>query len=376
MAVADTTNLKAAKPAKLAPSKSGIAYNQVDNSYRLTTPENISFEYQLAGPFRRVLPYLLDIFIVIVGYAALVFVIWLLVALVGALFALVGIYDVAEFIFAMLLALIPIGWFVTYWFYSAYAETYYNGRTFGKLVANIRVLSADGHAIDGAQAMLRNLFRLIDLMPLISIGALFEISEIPPQIGLPTGIFGLIAMSISPRYQRLGDFVAGTMVVTEDTSQDPHVQTFADSRVPQLAEVIPSSFYVSNSLGKAVAAYAERREQLGIARSGEIAAKLAGTLCEEFGLPADTDPDLLICSLYYKIFVGEAPEEPLRSQSPYSSSPYSESPYPPAPPLNRYDPAPQHSPLVDPFSNDADGPTDPTLPVAPQINPSADSELE
>ena len=332
--------------------------------------------YQLAGPFRRVLPYLLDIFIVIVGYAALVFVIWLLVALVGGLFALVGIYDVAEFIFAMLLALIPIGWFVTYWFYSAYAETYYNGRTFGKLVANIRVLSADGHAIDGAQAMLRNLFRLIDVMPLIHLGALLEISDIPVVFSLPTGIFGLIAMSISPRFQRLGDLVAGTMVVTEDSSQDPQVQTFADSRVPQLAEIIPSSFYVSNSLGKAVAAYAERREQLGIARSGEIAAKLAGTLCEEFGLPADTDPDLLICSLYYKIFVGEAPEEPLRSQSPYSSSPYSESPYPPAQPLNRYESAPRHAPLVDPFSNDAGGPTDPTLPVAPQINPSTDSELE
>ena len=371
MAVADTTNLKTAKSAKLASSKSGIAYNQVDNSFRLTTPENISFEYQLAGPFRRVLPYLLDIIVVLVGYAALVFLIVLLVSLIGSLFALVGIYDVAEFIYAILSGMIPIGWFVTYWFYSAYAETYYNGRTVGKLVANLRVLSTDGHAIDGAQAMLRNLFRLIDVMPMISIGALLEISEIPPQVGLPTGVLGLIAMSISPKFQRLGDLVAGTMVVTEDTSQDPHVQTFADSRVPQLAELIPSSFYVSNSLGKAVAAYAERREQLGIARSGEIAAKLAGTLCEEFGLPADTDPDLLICSLYYKIFVGEAPEESLDSESPYS-----ESPYPPAPQLNRYNPAPQHSPLVDPFSNDADGPTDPTLPVARQINPSTDSELE
>ena len=241
MAVADTTNFKTAKSAKLASSKSGIAYNQVDNSFRLTTPENISFEYQLAGPFRRVLPYLLDIIVVLVGYAALVFLIVLLVSLIGSLFALVGIYDVAEFIFAILSGMIPIGWFVTYWFYSAYAETYYNGRTVGKLVANLRVLSTDGHAIDGAQAMLRNLFRLIDVMPMISIGALLEISEIPPQVGLPTGVLGLIAMSISPKFQRLGDLVAGTMVVTEDTSQDPHVQTFADSRVPQLAEIIPSS---------------------------------------------------------------------------------------------------------------------------------------
>ena len=371
MAVADTTNLKTAKSAKLASSKSGITYNQVDNSFRLTTPENISFEYQLAGPFRRVLPYLLDIIVVLVGYAALVFLIVLLVSLIGSLFALVGIYDVAEFIFAILSGMIPIGWFVTYWFYSAYAETYYNGRTVGKLVANLRVLSTDGHAIDGAQAMLRNLFRLIDVMPMISIGALLEISEIPPQVGLPTGVLGLIAMSISPKFQRLGDLVAGTMVVTEDTSQDPHVQTFADSRVPQLAELIPSSFYVSNSLGKAVAAYAERREQLGIARSGEIAAKLAGTLCEEFGLPADTDPDLLICSLYYKIFVGEAPEESLDSESPYSNSPY-----PPAPPQSRYDPAPQYASLIAPLSSDTDEPTDPTSPVTTPINPSTDSELE
>ena len=122
MAVADTTNLKTAKSAKLASSKSGIAYNQVDNSFRLTTPENISFEYQLAGPFRRVLPYLLDIIVVLVGYAALVFLIVLLVSLIGSLFALVGIYDVAEFILAMVSAMIPIGWFVTYWFCLLYTS--------------------------------------------------------------------------------------------------------------------------------------------------------------------------------------------------------------------------------------------------------------
>ena len=55
--------LVAETPKKPVPAKQrvqadpSIAYHQVDNTYRLTTPENISFEYQLAGPFRRLFPY-------------------------------------------------------------------------------------------------------------------------------------------------------------------------------------------------------------------------------------------------------------------------------------------------------------------------------
>ena len=231
---------------------------------------------------------------------------WLAIILISAACAFLGLFDVAEFLFAIGSALFYVGLFLMYWFYGAYMETYYNGRTFGKMVVGLRVISTDGHAIDGTQAMLRNLFRLIDLMPLVPFAGLVESNEIPQQIALPTAVFGLVVMSLSPKFQRLGDLVAGTMVVNEEKERDPHVQAFADSRVPQLAELIPNSFYVSNSLSKAVAVYVERREQLGVARAGEIAAKLAGSLVGRFGLPADTDADLLICSLYYKVFVGES----------------------------------------------------------------------
>ena len=47
-------------------------------------------------------------------------------------------------------------------------ETYYNGRTFGKMTAGLRVISTDGQAIDGVQATLRNFFRWIDLMPVVT----------------------------------------------------------------------------------------------------------------------------------------------------------------------------------------------------------------
>ena len=378
--VANTTNLKTTQsvkvvaPVKTAPAKSPIAYHQVDNTFRLTTPENISFEYQLAGPFRRLFPYILDILIVLAAYAVFAFVTWIVILIVAALFALLGVRDVAEFLIAIAVAVAPLGAFLAYWFYGAYMETYYNGRTFGKMMFRLRVLATDGHAIDGVQAMLRNLFRGVDLMPLVAVGGILEISELPPQFALPTAVFGLITMSISPKFQRLGDLVAGTMVVDEKSDHDPHVKTFTDSRVPQLAELIPASFYVSNSLAQAVATYAERRQQLGVTRAGEIATKLAGTLCRQFGLPADTDSDLLICSLYYKIFVGESAAESDDSYQPTSLF------SPPPTPDSRYQ-LPTAAIATDDalfsIATDLAEPLEPIVtPVAPENPPSTDSELE
>ena len=373
--VANTTNLKPTQSVKVAaPAKSAIAYHQVDNTFRLTTPENIAFEYQLAGPFRRLFPYILDILIVLAAYAVFAFVTWIVILIVALLFTIIGIRDVAEFLLAIAVAVAPLGAFLAYWFYGAYMETYYNGRTLGKMMFGLRVLATDGHAIDGVQAMLRNLFRGVDLMPLVAVGGILEISELPPQFALPTAVFGLITMSISPKFQRLGDLVAGTMVVDEKSDHDPHVQTFTDSRVPQLAELIPASFYVSNSLAQAVATYAERRQQLGIARAGEIATKLAGTLCRQFGLPADTDSDLLICSLYYKIFVGESAAESDDSYQPTSLF------SPPPTPNSRYQ-LPTAAIATDDalfsIATDLAEPLEPIVtPVAPENPPSTDSELE
>ena len=197
---------------------------------------------------------------------------------------------------------------------------------------------------------------------------------------LPTAIFGLVVMSLSPKFQRLGDLVAGTMVVNEDGDRNPHVQTFSDTRVPELAEIIPSSFYVSNSLAKAVAVYVERREQLGVARSGEIATKLAGTLAERFGLQADTDPDLLICSLYYKIFVGESNldnESNSDSNSKYSntSPPSPTAVVNPAAAASRYE---RPTSVTEPSAATIESPvtSQPTLPAENQIVTPTNPELE
>lgn len=281
------------------------ALHQVDNTFRLTTPENIAFQYRLAGPFRRLFPYLLDLIIVFISYGAMIWAVAILFAIISPFLISVGLGIIVDFLGAIAAVIGFIGLFLAYWFYGAYFETSYNGRTFGKMAARIRVISTDGHAIDGVQATLRNFFRGVDLMPMLPIAGLLEMDDIPPSLGVPTALFGLVVMSISPRFQRLGDLVAGTMVVIQESALTPDVKTFEDPRVPRLANLIPDTFYVSSSLAKAIADYVQCRDQLGIARAGEIASKLAGSLKREFDMPADTDPDLLICSLYHKVFIGE-----------------------------------------------------------------------
>jgi uncharacterized RDD family membrane protein YckC len=274
----------------------------LDTTMRVTTPENISFNYQITGPFRRVFAYGLDILISLGAYFGMVLAIYLLMAFaILPLAALAGGSTLVEAIMGALGGLIAVGYFIVYWFYGAYMETYFNGQTLGKRILKMRVISTDGSAIDGVQATLRNFFRLLDIMPLVPFTALLEL-DTPAPGGLPTCLFGLVIMTLSRRFQRLGDLVADTVVVTEEKKRHPNLATFLDERVPQLAELIPTSFVVSGSLARVIADYVDQRKFLPFQRASETAGYVAAPLIEKFGLRPDTDHDLFLCALYYKTF--------------------------------------------------------------------------
>jgi len=275
----------------------------LDTTMRVTTPENIAFNYQVSGPFRRVFAYGLDLLVSIGGYAAFVIVVYLL--FLFAIMPLAGMVGGTNFIQAlmgMLSGLIAVGYFIVYWFYGAYLETNWNGQTIGKRVIKMRVISTDGSAIDGVQAILRNFFRLLDIMPFVPIAAIFNLEQPFPAI-IPTCLFGLVIMMLTKNYQRVGDLVAGTVVITEDQKRPPNLATFMDERVPQLAELIPTSFVVPATMARAIADYVDQRKFLPFQRASEIAGHVAIPLMEKFGIQADTDHDLFLCSLYYKQFI-------------------------------------------------------------------------
>src|SRR6478735_10309377 len=119
----------------------------LDATIQVITPENIAFEYRLAGPFRRLPALFLDYCIGMALVVGLLMIISMTVGIVSQYLALS--------IFLLLL-------FIVRWFYGVLFETFLNGQTPGKYMLALRVLSDTGEPIDGMQAALRNLLRAAD----------------------------------------------------------------------------------------------------------------------------------------------------------------------------------------------------------------------
>lgn len=252
---------------------------QIDSTVEIVTPENIAFHYQVAGPFRRFPAFMLDM-LIRTGVITLVAII---LGLAGALTNLGGITGLGFLII----------WFVSDWFYGGVFETWMNGQTPGKWVLGIRVLSLDGQPINGLQATLRNILRTVDMFP--------------PVAGMC--MVGLLAMTLSRRFQRLGDIVCGTIVVIEERQWLTGVAKMDDPRVAQLANYIPADYRISRTLAKTLAAYVDRRRFFSIPRRREVARHLAEPLLVQFGFPLDTSYDLLLCALYYRSFVADRSDD-------------------------------------------------------------------
>jgi len=92
--------------------------------------------------------------------------------------------------------------FAIYWGYFAIFEIVWKGQTPGKRVAGIRVIKENGRPINAFEAIGRNFMRAVDMQPGILYG------------------FGLVCMMLNKQSRRLGDFVAGTVVVHEKASEE------------------------------------------------------------------------------------------------------------------------------------------------------------
>jgi uncharacterized RDD family membrane protein YckC len=157
----------------------------------IETPEQTSIEFPLAGIGSRFLAILLDI-LVQIGTAIV-----LLLMFVGLGFSVRGALgripsSAGPWIAALLIFL---GFVLMYGYFILF-ETIWNGQTPGKRLTHIRVIKDTGQPITAIDAVARNLMRLIDQMP------------------FGYGI-GVLCAWISPQSKRLGDYVAGTVVVHE-----------------------------------------------------------------------------------------------------------------------------------------------------------------
>jgi uncharacterized RDD family membrane protein YckC len=250
---------------------------QLDNTIEIVTPENIAFRYQVAGPFRRLPAYLIDL--------ALRIALFVLASMaLSIVFGLAGLPGMGT-------GLVLVFWFMLEWFYGGLFETFWNGQTPGKRMLRVRVLSVDGQPINGLQAVLRNVLRAVDQQPLVF------------------SLVGLITASLNERFQRMGDLACGTMVVVDEPQWFHGVVRVNAPEAIRLAGQIPASFVASRTLARALAAYVSRRANFHPMRRLEIAWHLAEPLRERFDLPPGTDPDMLLSGLYLRTFITDWSEQ-------------------------------------------------------------------
>ena len=159
---------------------------------KIDTPEQIALELPLAGIGSRFLAMAIDTLIQTALYliTALIFIFTLPVGS-SVLTFLPRLIGPALAIFIL---------FAVYWGYFALFEVFWKGQTPGKRFAGIRVIKESGRPINAYEAISRNLMRAVD--------------------GLP-GIYGvgLVCMMCNRQSRRLGDFVAGTVVVHEKPAE-------------------------------------------------------------------------------------------------------------------------------------------------------------
>ena len=148
----------------------------------IDTPEQITLEFALAGIGSRFLALTLD--------TLLQGVLYLIVVLIAAFTPLRVLSDVYP---AWGPAIAIFAFFCIYWGYFAAFEVLWHGQTPGKRVVGIRVVKDTGRPINAVEGIGRNLMRAIDGFLLYAVG--------------------LACMMISRQNRRLGDYVAGTLVV-------------------------------------------------------------------------------------------------------------------------------------------------------------------
>jgi uncharacterized RDD family membrane protein YckC len=154
----------------------------------IETPEQVALLFPLAGVGSRFLALALDTLIQTGAALALAMLSFIAVSLTGS-----GPF-VTNSTRQWTLALSGIGVFLTQFAYFAVFEAVWQGQTPGKRYVNLRVLKDNGASLSAFEAIGRNLMRIVDSLP---------------------GIYavGVISVFLSGRNKRLGDYLAGTIVV-------------------------------------------------------------------------------------------------------------------------------------------------------------------
>lgn len=218
--------------------------------FDIETPEHVHVSYEIAGFGSRFLAALMDHILLLAIFSLLGVLLAFLTSLsptlpVGPQELLVTFLGGSGLLF--------LGYFIFF-------EMLWNGQTPGKRQAGIRVIRDNGTPITLTESLLRNLVRVVDLLPFYY------------------GV-GLVSTLLSRQGKRLGDYAAGTLVVKEHTSDEPVPAAVASTaRDDALAALLPLLARLGARETAAVEQFVERRDALDPAVRATLARQITAAV--------------------------------------------------------------------------------------------------
>jgi uncharacterized RDD family membrane protein YckC len=158
-----------------------------------------------------------------------------------------------------------------YFLYHPVLEVAMRGRTPGKRIAGVRLVTREGDIPGAGPLLLRNIFRLLDSLPLCY-------------------VVGLVAVVLSEHHVRIGDMAAGTLLVMDhDSSSTTFAGGAKSGLTPQAADLIQELLDrwpaledgTRATIARTLLARVEPQipaEELARLRSGELRARLSAKL--------------------------------------------------------------------------------------------------
>ena len=261
-------------------------YGSFTDQLNIETPEQVELRFPVAGIGSRFLAILIDTIVQFVATMVLflLFAVVVAVATNGGRTTAPGASSVNPDTAAKwFTAAVILFFFLLYWGYFSLFEAFWNGQTPGKKLFKIRVIKDSGRQITLFEALARNLLRVVDSQPVY--------------------LIGVITMLCNKQQKRLGDFVAGTLVVHERLDEQPLLAH--NSRTFTAALYAPPQFEESSQLQRpgqvplpadAVArlrvedlnvidAFLARALDLEMATREEMAAKIASRIAAKMQIP-------------------------------------------------------------------------------------------
>ncbi|MEM9005519.1 MAG: RDD family protein [Cyanobacteria bacterium P01_F01_bin.86] len=166
------------------------------NTVRIRTPESVELEFALAGIGSRAVALLIDYIILGIGLLLILF-LWGFIAVQLSRMEMLLSVD-TETLQLWALAILVLMLFASYVGYFVGFETWWYGQTPGKRFARIRVIRDDAQPARLFQATLRALVRPVDEILFL----------------------GFFCILLGQQEKRIGDWLAGTLVV----QTDPHTE--------------------------------------------------------------------------------------------------------------------------------------------------------